>query len=273
MTCLAIPYAHLSKLKESIKQEQYASLYSILDIASNSIFKPESYSNFEDGVGIINPANNARVRNLKKNCSYRRICLYPSAKNKKMIQCESNIERKLVHLLEFHPEIVSYKEQPCIIKWIDKDGFNHKHIPDFRIEFKNGNIIFIEVKPDKALNDISIGQRTEIIGKGIAAKYGFQYLLIVESQLDKVSLTNADILRCFPKDEIPAFEVEYLRKIFKSAHVPISIDTLVENESIRAQDHTMDYIKNLIRRGVLVFDMTSQFNQKTPLRWVESSSK
>ncbi|MDO9204064.1 TnsA endonuclease N-terminal domain-containing protein [Methylotenera sp.] len=274
MSDMEVPHEGPSEIKGNETQSQYPSVCSILDIASSKKLKFEqTVTNIGGVIDLVTPDNDTRVRNLKKNCAYRIIDLYPSAKNGMMIQCESNIERKFVHLLEFHPGVIAFKEQPCIIKWVDRDGYDHSHIPDFRIEFRNGNILIVEIKPDKALNDSDLKNRTEILSYGLSKKFGYQYLVIMESQLDQIALLNADKIRRFPNEKIPSFEYEVARRIFEKSLTPLSMDGIQSMQVMPVLKRFSHTVKILIRRGDVIFDMSQPFNEKTILKWNESLVK
>lgn len=272
MSDMVIPYVSPSKSNNAKIQGQYPSLWNILDIASSTRFRSQQANTSSTRViDLITPDNDIRARNLKKNCAYRIIDLYPSTKNGMTIHCESYIERNFAHYLEFHPEVIAYKEQPCIIKWVDQEGIHHSHTPDFRIEFRNGNIMIVEVKADQALNDSDLIIRTEILSREIKIKYGYQYLLIVESQLEGVVLLNADLIRQYPKGNIPSFEYEVARRIFECARTPLCMDDIKSMAVEPVLKRFSQTVKTLIRRGVVTFDMTIPLNDKTLLKWNERS--
>jgi TnsA endonuclease-like protein len=60
---------------------------------------------------------------------------HPSVKAGRMIAFESALERDLFRLLEANPEIKSFCEQPCTIKFVDAAGKKRSYTPDVRAEY------------------------------------------------------------------------------------------------------------------------------------------
>jgi hypothetical protein len=77
-------------------------------------------------------------RRLKK--SYRSVSgFYPSKKLGRLVQFDSALERDCILLLDFHPAVRSFAEQPVRIPW--KVGSEPRiYVPDFRIQFRAGAV-------------------------------------------------------------------------------------------------------------------------------------
>ena len=75
---------------------------------------------------------------------------FPSTKLGRMVAWESLLERDAILLLEFSPGVLSYQEQPVLIKYSDGNCMRD-YYPDFELELVNGKRVHVEVKTAKQL--------------------------------------------------------------------------------------------------------------------------
>jgi hypothetical protein len=61
---------------------------------------------------------------------------------------ESWLERDHVMLLDFDPRVVGLSSQPFWLSWIDEDGCERRHAPDFFARLADGSAVVIDVRPD-----------------------------------------------------------------------------------------------------------------------------
>lgn len=73
-----------------------------------------------------------------------------SVKNNSLIEFESQLERNLTYILERRRDVRMYCEQPIEIEYFDKNT-KRKYIPDFYVQYQNGQQEIIEVKYEKEL--------------------------------------------------------------------------------------------------------------------------
>jgi hypothetical protein len=68
------------------------------------------------------------VRKLKK--SYKNVTgLYFSRKLGRPVQFDSMLERDFILLLDLHPSVLSFAEQPMRIRWLSSDGLPQVYVP------------------------------------------------------------------------------------------------------------------------------------------------
>lgn len=72
---------------------------------------------------------------------------FPSRKCGRTIYWESLHERDCIGLLEFHPAVRSYREQPSKETYYDTSLQPRTYFPDFEALLKNDLVVHIEVKP------------------------------------------------------------------------------------------------------------------------------
>src|SRR2546422_82822 len=104
-----------------------------------------------------------RVRKVVTRSGKRIRAKFPSTKLNRMIHCESPLERDAVYHFEYRPLVVSYQEQPSIEYYYDRAGVQHRYYPDFRIDFKDGGVLFIEIKPARNLKTKKVRDQLEAV--------------------------------------------------------------------------------------------------------------
>lgn len=76
---------------------------------------------------------------------------YYESKRFGSLRYDSSYECELLDKLDHNDNVISIKVQPFSIPYYWEDGTKHRYIPDILVEYKNGNIDLIEVKPEHLL--------------------------------------------------------------------------------------------------------------------------
>lgn len=87
---------------------------------------------------------------------------FRSAKNGRMIHWESQLERDAVYLFEYSPGVLRYREQPFTCFYTLGDQ-TRRYTVDFEVVLRNGETIYIEVKPAEKLQIPEIREKFERI--------------------------------------------------------------------------------------------------------------
>lgn len=218
-------------------------------------------------IKLILPTKDVCIRNLTRECPHAIIYGLASAKNSRTVEAQSFNEFNMAHILEAHPCVTSYTEQPFIITWIDKAGIHHKHIPDFSVSLKKGIKLVVEVKPDSALNNYEITERTQFISKYLPISHSMIYLLVVTSQIEGQEVENARIVNGYHPVNVSEVETLQIREMLKKLNYQSClklIDTSEEDSSIK---NLGIKIRSLIRKGVVSLDFKKPFTDLSPLYW------
>ena len=85
---------------------------------------------------------------------------FPSMKNGKPIQCESQLESGFVRFLELSPLVRSYAMQPSL-EVLSVGGTSKKYYPDVRVYLMDGREWWSEVKQQKSLLVASVKLKLE----------------------------------------------------------------------------------------------------------------
>lgn len=102
-----------------------------------------------------------RVRNVMTRSGRNYRSYYPSKKLSRMVHCESILERKAAHLFENSKMVLSYQEQPLIVKYADGDELK-TYYPDFLLRLENSEGL-IEVKTSSELAKPKVNKKFNAI--------------------------------------------------------------------------------------------------------------
>lgn len=75
------------------------------------------------------------------------------------------MERDAILHFEYHPLVLSYQEQPSIEIYYDKVGKQHRYFPDFRVTFRDGEDLYVEVKPLRVLITKVVHDKLQAVAK------------------------------------------------------------------------------------------------------------
>jgi hypothetical protein len=87
---------------------------------------------------------------------------FPSRKNGRMVHHEGLLERDAIYLFEASPQIIRYREQPRTMHFPDGPRLR-KYTPDFELELIGGELITVEVKPSRSLQNNEVLHKFEAL--------------------------------------------------------------------------------------------------------------
>lgn len=132
---------------------------------------------------------------------------FPSVKVGRMVDWESQLERRACYLFEFSGAIQSFYEQPEPIRfWYD--GKYSKYTPDFKLHLNNGDSWFVEIKPHAHL------QLPEIRGRlSLASEHynedGFKFIVITDKELvHPARESNLTLMKYYQTHILPVSLIE-----------------------------------------------------------------
>lgn len=165
------------------------------------------------------------VRRLKK--SYQNVTgLFPSNLLRRLVQFDSILERDFILLLDMHPSVLSFAEQPMKIRFVDGNGADQVYVPDFQITFTSGRflgrnvirpwIVETKYRSDLAENWPKIRPKLRA-GFREACRRDAQFHIVSESCLSCIPLSNAKFLRRFSNSDLPAATLDEVVAALQSA--------------------------------------------------------
>jgi hypothetical protein len=199
-----------------------------------------------------------RSRRVVKRSNYRMTGKFPSDKAGRMVQWESRIELDALRVLETHPAVKSFREQPALVRWTDAEA-ERRHYPDLKVDLYGAAPLLVEVKSDKEAHERAIQERTKFLSAELR-KYGLRYLLVTSSQVSGIPQDNAQYILKHAAKKLDPTAAENIRR---ALFTPMTLANLEAElgEQIRA------IVIALIRRGDIIFDAGKKLCGATELSW------
>lgn len=243
-------YPHLSDLLEAMTQN--------VDELSVAEIHPVMGS-----ITIKFAEDGERIRKVVRRSNSRMTGKFPSRKNGRMMQWESKYELETFQILEISPLVAAYSEQPAEIKYSGDDGIEHRHYPDILVVLRSGIKMFIEVKPESAITDQDLADRTRLIASLLRHK-GYQYVMVLPEQVVSFAyLENAKHLLLYSKMPMPESAWEMVRRILLREG-SIELANLIK--SLKHAD-ARSWIYRLLIAGDILCDLSEPITNQTLMRW------
>ena len=140
---------------------------------------------------------------------------YPSWKAGRMLQWESPHELKAFRVLDADPDVRTFREQPCVIRYT-LAGESRIHYPDVLVESRS-RLELWEIKPAAEAAKPDVAERTRVLAEGLP-ELGYAYRLQTAEDLAREPrLSNALMLLKFGRVPVPALARERLRRMTEAA--------------------------------------------------------
>ncbi len=192
---------------------------------------------------------------------------------------ESSLERDLLTLLEFSPEVSIYEEQPLTIEYTDEKHHIRTYTPDVLIVYSD------EAASSYGITHVlgEVKYRTDLFShwkelkpkfkaaRAFCRKRSWLFRIFTEVEIRTAYLKNAQFL--LPYKEYSANQPESERLLetlnhLESASVSQLLDDHAPNETMRLQ--LIPYIWHLISIGKIHTDLNSPLTMKSQL-WMEEA--
>lgn len=132
-----------------------------------------------------------------------------------MVQWESENELNAFRLLDASPEVLSFSEQPVVIKFI-LDGENLTHYPDVLVQYRNGRELW-EIKPKSEATKPDVLARTLFMQAALPA-FGFTYQMVLACDLGRnPRMDNILMLLKYGRKPVSDLAREHIRRLLIAA--------------------------------------------------------
>ena len=139
------------------------------------------------------PGNVRRVVGLGTNCRG-----ITTNKRGRLVQFESEQERKLLLLLERDPTVADYCSQPETLTFAAADGRLTRYTPDFQVWRTDGRIELHEVTLEARRQALGTPPPREVAAQALCQVRGWHYLVHTDQTLPRgYEYANLDILSAF----------------------------------------------------------------------------
>lgn len=146
---------------------------------------------------------------------------FPSRKMGGMVEWESPHEAAAIRLFEFNPGVRAYYSQPSVEHYHDAFGNAHSFIPDFRVDWRHGGSLLVEVKSEA---DAVYPPTQHLLGlKAMAMQLqGKPYRVLTPAQMkSQPLLENLELLECHARGTLPAEILQRIDALPKSSAFPV----------------------------------------------------
>jgi hypothetical protein len=152
---------------------------------------------------------------------------YPSLKLGRMVAFESLIERDLIYLLDFEPDVMWFTEQPFAISY-QYEGKALNYTPDFHVIRADQNTL-VECKPQKFINTDD-NQRKFAAAQAWCAAKGWVFQVVSDRQLRRgYRVRNVKLLTQFARYSIEPEVKGLICTFLVSAPGPVRVAEVMAN--------------------------------------------
>jgi TnsA endonuclease N terminal len=175
----------------------------------------------------------------------------------RMLQWESTNEHSAFRLLDCDPDVLSFTEQPCEIRYIE-DGVVKSHYPDILVEIQDRRELW-EVKPASKAMRPEIATRSALLAQHLPS-WGYVYRVVTDHDLAKQPrLNNAVQLLHFGQRNVTEREQEFVRLLLRKRGSLVWSDACNGIYGARGRE----ILCRLVLNGNLVLDMDTALSPQS----------
>lgn len=210
---------------------------------------------FASRIGQQNQHNRSREPITRSRMSVRGS--FPSLKMGRMVDWESQLERKACYRFEFSSAVIEFHEQPAPLS-LFIDGKYRRYTPDFELSMADGSTLIVEVKPYAKLlkNDIR-----ELLGyASVECEYQGKKLVAVTDQelSDPVINANLHFLR-------PYLGTSLDKNVQRQALLVFKARPALTIAELAAELGHLGDVYSLLAHQILSIDMNKQIRHDLPI--------
>lgn len=148
---------------------------------------------------------------------------FPSLKLERMVDCESVLEGDAALLLESSWGVVSYQEQPVLVRYWDGQQMRD-YYPDFEVLLVDGSRFHLEIKHSHKLARRDVAEKYRAIAAHYRATLNIRFRIATEIDIRREPVRgNALRLARFRwRRELPLPSAETLRRLLANGSVPLA---------------------------------------------------
>lgn len=188
---------------------------------------------------------------------------FASNKMGRMMYWESTLERDYFYLLEFDPDVLSYREQSFKIHYT-YEGEKRVYTPDILVVRKNKTQV-VEVKPSSKINN----KRNLLkfnVGRRYCKKNGYEFIVVTEKEIREGELlSNLHFLYRFVNQRPSELESYKIKKVFKKNKC-IKIKNISKYFTENKLEYLLPKIYYMIYFGELFVDLIQEITNETEIK-------
>lgn len=167
-----------------------------------------------------------------------------------MVHVEGMLEVHALYWLEAAPDVLSYREQPCTLRYPDGNRLR-RYTPDIEVTLVSGSSFYVEVKPWETAQQPEIAHKLSCIRSHLGRE-DRDYQVWTDRTIRRDPwLSNLRWLYARAQHRLPAPGQQKIALSLLQNHLPMSIGVAAE----RLYPHRLD-VFGLVLDGLLVCDTT-----------------
>jgi len=190
---------------------------------------------------------------------------FSSAKNGRMLQFESPLERDYMILLEFDPHVMKFEEQPVKIPF--KKG-SKPYVPDLLIHYSNAPPALVEVKTleDLIKNEILYAPKFEKAVEFANAR-GWDFRILTEKEIRVPRLGTLKFLRSYAHSHVSLIDIDRVINALRvhKGSLPMNrlLDSICSGKNERL--NLISVVWNLVLKNIILIDYDRELSDTTLL--------
>jgi hypothetical protein len=188
------------------------------------------------------------------------------------VQFDSMLERDFILLLDIHPSVQWFTEQPMRIRFVDAEGAHQIYVPDFQVSFTEGLFLgrrvarpwIVETKYRRDLREnwkrIKPKLRAAIHE---AERLHSAFHVVTESRLSGPPVANAKLLRRFTNADIrPDILASLLNNLRRVERTTVGEFVSSASENVRSEIREQ-VLWSAVARGLVLADIEQPIGMGT----------
>jgi hypothetical protein len=187
------------------------------------------------------------------------------------VRFDSLLERDFLLILDLHPAVEWFEEQPMKIPWIDASGDERIYVPDVFVKFHRGRQFLGRIAGTPLVVELKhrddLGKQWETLrpklraGFHASAQQGYRFKILTERQTRGIALRNAEFVRkhlhgALDEDEGKAI-ISAVRRTGQSSAEELAASL---KRIGRTTPEPLDYVWTLVARGYLAVDLETSIS-------------
>ena len=206
--------------------------------------------------------------------NYRHITGYiQSDKSDEYTHFEASLERDALILCEFDPNIEYFKTQPRRFNYL-LNGKKHHYTPDIMVKYKDGVILYVEVKYREDLKKswTELKPKFKAAIKELKLEPYIRFKIWTENEIRSTYLKNVTFLLPYKKRPFETYQMATIEKILSRIHKSTPRE-LIElcSTSLIEQAEFLNTLWHAVASGIVKIDFNFPLNMSSPI-WMETHS-
>jgi len=191
------------------------------------------------------------------------------------VRFDSLLERDFFLVLDLHPTVVWFEEQPMKIPWVDAGGAKRVYVPDVLVTFREGQFLhrrvgrplLVELKHRDDLGKNWDALRPKFrAGVRAAAQHGWKFKILTDAHTRGVALRNAEFIRKHLHSECDKVTASAIKQHILNNH-NCSAEHVASalHRDGQVQRRTLDAVWVLVANGVLATNLEMPISPSSPI--------